>query len=351
MHVGLTYDLRPEYLAAGYSADETAEFDSPVTIDGLEQALKDLGHTTDRIGNVRQLAARLTAGDRWDLVFNVCEGLHGLAREAQVPALLDAYGIAYTFSDPLRMALCLHKGLTKVVARAAGVPTPDFAVVETIADLDGIPLRYPLFAKPVAEGTGKGVTAASRAPDPAGLRKVCAELLAKYRQPVLVEEYLPGREFTVALLGTAAAAAVLGTMEILLRPTAEPGVYSYTNKENSEELVDFRLYAAGDAEVRQAEAVALMAWRALGCRDAGRVDLRCDAAGRPQFMEVNPLAGLHPTHSDLPLIGTGLGVGYVELIGRIVRSAAQRIRSDEDWPADCVRGLCARIGADQTRKG
>jgi D-alanine-D-alanine ligase len=328
MHIGLTYDLRPEYLAAGYSEDETAEFDSPVTIDGIERALKDLGHTTDRVGNVRQLVARLAAGDRWDLVFNICEGLHGLAREAQVPALLDAYDIPCTFSDPLRMVLCLHKGLTKVVVRAAGVPTPDFAVVETLADLESIALHYPLFAKPVAEGTGKGVTAASRIAEPASLRRVCEGLLGKYRQPVLVEEYLPGREFTVGLVGTGAEAEVVGTMEIVLRPAAEPEVYSYINKENSEELVDYRLYPSGGSEASEAEAVALAAWRALGCRDAGRVDLRCDAAGRPQFMEVNPLAGLHPTHSDLPMICTGLGVSYVELIDRIVRSAAQRVRQD-----------------------
>src|SRR5688500_10117402 len=113
MRIGLTYDLRDEYLAAGYSAEETAEFDRPDTVAALEDALRQLGHAPDRVGHVRQLAARLAAGDRWDLVFNICEGLSGVAREAQVPALLDAFDLPYTFSDPLRMALCLHKGLTK----------------------------------------------------------------------------------------------------------------------------------------------------------------------------------------------------------------------------------------------
>src|SRR4051812_23775661 len=107
MRIGLTYDLRSEYLAAGYGEEETAEFDRADTIDALEQALVALGHEADRIGNVRQLTQRLALGDRWELVFNIAEGLHGIAREAQVPALLDAFDIPYTFSDPLVMALCL----------------------------------------------------------------------------------------------------------------------------------------------------------------------------------------------------------------------------------------------------
>src|SRR6266516_1259179 len=165
MRVGLTYDLRQDYLAAGFSEDETAEFDRPDTITHLEEALHELGHETDRIGHARQLVARLAAGDDWDLVFNVAEGLCGVAREAQVPAILDVYGIAYTFSDPLVMALTLHKGLTKTVVQAGRVRTPAFAVVNNAADLDRVELPFPLFAKPIAEGTGKGVSPASRAND------------------------------------------------------------------------------------------------------------------------------------------------------------------------------------------
>jgi D-alanine-D-alanine ligase len=327
MKIGLTYDLREEYLAAGYSAEETAEFDRPDTIGAIDQALRELGHGTDRIGHVRQLTARLAAGDRWDLVFNICEGLHGVAREAQVPALLDAFAIPYTFSDPLRMALCLHKGLTKVVVRDAGVPTAAFAVVEALDDLRRLALPFPLFAKPVAEGTGKGISPASKVLDAAGLWSACEALLSAYRQPVLVEQYLPGREFTVGLVGTGQRAEVLGTLEIILLASAEPEVYSLANKEYSEDKVAYRLVrAAEDPEVGRAEAIALGAWQALGCRDGGRVDLRSDADGRPHFLEVNPLAGLHPAHSDLPMLCTALGIRYVELIDRIVRSAAERLR-------------------------
>jgi D-alanine-D-alanine ligase len=326
MHIGLTYDLRQEYLAAGFSEDETAEFDREGTIAGIEAALQQLGHRTDRIGHARQLISRLAMGQEWDLVFNFAEGLSGMAREAQVPAILDVYGIAYTFSDPLVMALTLHKGLTKSVVAAGGVPTPAFAVVEAASDVEQVDLPFPLFAKPVAEGTGKGVSPASKVRDKAALHTVCRELLARYQQPVLVETYLPGREFTVGITGTGSAAQAIGTMEILLLEQAEAEVYSYTNKEYCEERVDYRVGQPDeDEQVRAAEAVALAAWRILGCRDAGRVDLRCDAAGQPNFMEVNPLAGLHPEHSDLPILATKVGLPFVELIGRIVESATPRV--------------------------
>ncbi|NUQ64974.1 MAG: D-alanine--D-alanine ligase [Pirellulales bacterium] len=325
MLIGLTYDLRAEYLAAGYSEDETAEFDRPDTIDAIEKALRALGHSTDRIGHARQLVRRMAADNRWDLVFNIAEGMYGLGREAQVPAILDVYRIPYTFSDPLVMSVCLHKGLTKLVVRDAGVPTPDFAVVQQPEDADAVNLPLPLFAKPVAEGTGKGVCPTSKITDRRLLGSVCRELLARYRQPVLVETFCPGREFTVGITGTGAEAKVLGTLEIILRPEAEADVYSYVNKENCEELVEYRAVSgATDDEVRQAEATSLQAWQALGCRDAGRVDLRSDRGGRPNFLEVNPLAGLHPQHSDLPMIATAVGMPYVELIDRIVRSAACR---------------------------
>jgi D-alanine-D-alanine ligase len=208
------------------------------------------------------------------------------------------------------------------VARDCGVPTAPFAVVESMADLAAVDLPFPLFAKPIAEGTGKGVTPASRVVNRAALRKLCRQLLERYRQPVLVETFLPGREFTVGVIGTGAAAEAVAVMEVLLNGQAEAGVYSYINKEECEGRVVYRLADGEEAEA--AGAVALAAWRALGCRDGGRVDLRQDAGGRPLFLEVNPLAGLHPTHSDLPIMCTLAGIPYDALIGRIVESARRR---------------------------
>lgn len=327
MRIGLTYDLRSEYLAAGYSEEETAEFDRADTIDSIEHALHSLGYETDRIGHARQLVQRLAGGDRWDLVFNICEGLRGVAREAQVPVILDLYEIPYTFADPLVMSLSLHKGLTKTVVREHGVPTPRWLVVDDPAALDDVMFPLPAFIKPVAEGTGKGITPASRINEREALRAGCERLQQQFDQPVLVEEYLPGREFTVGIVGTGPDAEVLGTLEIILLEGAEPEVYSYVNKERCEELVEYRLVQAElDSQVREAERIALAAWQALGCRDAGRIDLRSDARGQPQFLEANPLAGLHPQHSDLPMLCTAIGMPYVALIERIVNSAAERIQ-------------------------
>jgi len=326
MKVGLTYDLRTEYLALGYTDLETAEFDRADTIEAIETALQTLGHVTERVGNVKSLTRHLAVGNRWDLVFNIAEGLRGFGREAQVPALLEAYDIPCTFSDPLVMSLSLHKGHTKRVIRDAGVPTADFFVVEDGRQIVTPGFAPPYFVKPVAEGTGKGVTPASIVRRPEDLGPRCVELIDAYGQPVLVEAFLPGREFTVGLLGTGSEAVALGTIEVHLLAEAEPLIYSYQNKENCEELVDYRrVDAAADAAVREAEAIALQAWRVLGCRDAGRIDIRCDAGGKPNFIEVNPLAGMHPEHSDLPIICSRIGMPYQTLIEKIVASASRRV--------------------------
>ncbi len=327
MKIGLTYDLRSEYLAAGYGEEETAEFDRDDTVEALESTLAALGYHTERIGHARNLIQHLAAGRRWDLVFNIAEGMNGIGREAQVPAILDVYGIAYTFSDPLVMALTLHKGMTKHVLRDAGVATSDFVVVREPGDLKAVTFGPPYFIKPVAEGTGKGVTPDSIVRQRKELGAACLNLMTDFSQPVLVEPFLPGREFTIGVVGTGREARVLGTMEVHLLDKAEAQVYSYTNKERCEELVAYRLVdAATDPVVRQAEAIVLKAWQVLGCRDGGRADVRCDAEGAPQFMEVNPLAGLHPEHSDLPILCTKLKITYAQLIEWIVQSAQKRIR-------------------------
>jgi len=326
MTIGLTYDLRSEYLARGYSDDETAEFDREDTVVAVETALKELGHRPERVGTAKQLASALVANRRWDLVFNIAEGMHGIGREAQVPALLDLYEIPYTFSDPLVMCLTLHKGMTKRVIRDAGVPTADFVVVEAAQEAESVPFEPPFFVKPVAEGTGKGVSPESIVRDRNRLPDVCGRLIHAYRQPVLVEPFLSGREFTVAILGTGREAEALGSVEVNLLSGAEPGVYSYTNKEHCEALVEYRpVRPQEDLMVAEAEALALKAWQVLGCRDGGRVDIRCDGNGSALFMEVNPLAGIHPEHSDLPIICNHLGIPYITLIDRIVTSAARRI--------------------------
>ena len=324
MRIGLTYDLKDDYLQLGLSEAQVAEFDSGETIDGLCRALTALGHDCVRIGYVKSLARRLVAGERWDLVFNIAEGIAGFGRESQVPALLEAYGVPYTFSDPLVCALTLHKGMTKHVVRGFGIPTPDFVLVESVAQAHAVDLPLPLFVKPVAEGTSKGIDAASLVTERAALVPRCAALLAAYGQPVLVERFLPGREFTVGLLGTGASARALATLEVVLRGTADANVYSYRNKAHWQEHVEYRLLEAG-ALRDEVEALALATWRCLDCRDAGRVDVRLDETGKPQLIEVNPLAGLMPGHSDLPIMADLMGLGYEQLIGAILECAIERL--------------------------
>jgi len=320
----MTYDLRSDYLALGWSPEAAAEFDSEKTIGAIESALRELGHEVTRVGRCVELARRFVAAERWDLVFNICEGAWGRSREAQVPALCEAFDQPYTFCDPLTAALTLDKALAKRVVRDAGLHTPDFLVVERLEDLDALRMSFPVFAKPLAEGTGKGIDGRSMIEDRATLQTVCRDLLKRYKQPALVEEYLPGREVTVGITGTDREARVVAAMEIQLRENAERGGYSYVNKEEWEHRVTLRLVEAGPFRL-ECEALALGAYRVLGCRDAARVDLRADAQGRPCFLEVNPLAGLNPGHSDLPLLNEMAGHTYRDLIAAIVESASRRL--------------------------
>jgi len=323
MLVGITYDLQADYIAEGFTAEEAAEFDKIETIDGIDKALQENGYQTERIGNVKSLIAKLSVGKRWDIVFNICEGVSGIGREAQVPALLDIYNIPYTFSDVMVLSLTLHKGITKRVIRDLGIPTPNFVVVENIEDLKHVNLPYPLFAKPVAEGTGKGIDPSSKIKNFDELTEACSDRLKRYKQPVLIETYLSGREFTVGIVGTGNDAYPIGIMEVNYRKNEQTSIYSYENKANYEQFID---YSVPEKEVTdQCYGVALKAWKGLMCRDGGRVDIRMDANGIPNFIEVNPLAGLNPIHSDLPILSRLAGISYQELIKIIMDSATKRL--------------------------
>jgi D-alanine-D-alanine ligase len=322
MRIGVTFDLRADYLAMGYGEEETAEFDAPDTIDAICRALAGLGFEPVRIGNIRKLAEALARGESYDGVFNICEGLKGVAREAQVPALLDAYDIPYVFSDPLTLALALDKSMAKRVVRDHGIATPDFALVEKLSDIKKITLAFPLFLKPYSEGSGKGVDVHSKIDDVAGLERSAAYLLERFRQPVLVEEFLPGREFTIGITGTGDDAVIFGVSEIVPTDAFVGHGYGFHNKEFWTDKVIIRL--CDDAEGHAAADVALAAWRALRCRDGGRIDIRNDARGRANFIEVNPLAGIRPDYSDLCLIANFQGIPYQDLIGRIMTSFLKR---------------------------
>ncbi|MBF0614125.1 MAG: D-alanine--D-alanine ligase [Magnetococcales bacterium] len=324
MHIGLVYDLRDDYRNLGWDEELLAEFDQPETIDALVQALLAGGHTVERIGHGRALVQALVAGRRWDLVFNIAEGVCGRGREAQVPGLLELFSIPYLFSDATTLAISLDKGVCKRLVREAGLTTAPFVLLAQPSDLEQIDLSVPWFLKPVAEGSGKGCGAGSRVTTRQALMARYQELRARFAQPVLAERYLPGREFTVAIVGNGARIRLALVAEILWEEVASaPGVYSFATKEQSSTQVRYQLVDDPEARLALEEGVAI--YRLLGCRDAGRLDFRSDALSRPHFLEINPLAGLHPGLSGFPRMAQMAGLSYDQLIQAMVDGAVGRL--------------------------
>ena len=320
--VGLTFDLKDDYLRFGYSNEEVAEFDSLETIDALDDTLTSLGYEVIRIGNLFGLVKFLDSGKRCDIVFNICEGMYGIAREAQVPCLLDAYRIPYAFSEPDILNLTLDKAITKLVLKEAGILTAPFQVIHRMEDTEKIELAYPLFVKPVAEGTSKGIGGHSIVENKSDLIKAVAYLLETFKQPVLVETFLPGREFTIGMLGSGDESRAIGAMEIILNDQTPHPIYSYMVKKDWEKYVSYRI--ADDQAAMECVEAAVRVWKIIKGKDAGRIDFRLDSQGKPNFIEVNPLAGLNPTYSDLPILARLKGISYKEIISGIMDSALKR---------------------------
>ena len=321
MRVGITFDLRSWYTDRGYSMEETAEFDKQETVDAIDQALRKMGHETEPVGNAFQLIEALAGGKRWDLVFNIAEGLYGDGRESVVPAILDQYKIPYVFSGPVIMGLSLNKHLAKLVVAAAGVPVSPGMLISEPDEIASCKLNYPLFVKPVSEGTGKGITDKSLVNTPGELKKMVEWILSEFHQAALVEEYLPGREFTVGVTGSGDDSKAIGGMEVM---TINNLPYSVEVKENYQNYCSYKPLDPDIAD--ECRSVAVRAWKALNAVDAGRVDLKADRHGRICFIEANPLAGLNPVHSDLPILSRMYGIEYQELLEIIVNSAIKRIK-------------------------
>lgn len=303
--------------------DETAEFDKQETVDALENSLKIMGHDTDQIGNTFQLIEALASGQKWDMVFNIAEGLYGDGRESVVPAILDQYRIPYVFSGPVIMGISLNKHLAKLVVAAAGVPVSPGFLVSDMKDLENVKLEYPLFVKPVSEGTGKGITDKSLVHSLSQLKMMVEWILKEFNQPALVEEYLPGREFTVGVVGHGAKTVAIGGMEVI---TTDNLPYSVHVKENYHDYCKYLPLSDDIAE--ECKAVAVKAWRALDAVDGGRVDVKADRNGKICFIEANPLAGLNPVHSDLPILSRMYNIDYQKLLEMIMSAAIKRIKGD-----------------------
>ena len=344
--IGFTYNQKPdagddcestEPPSSGEPDDEFAEWDDAETIDAVEHALSALGDVV-RLEATMDFPERLREA-RPDIVFNMVEGLGGANREALVPAICEFYGIPYSGSDPFTLALCLDKARTKEVLSYHGIPTAAFAVVNhDDTQAGGLTrlrrLRFPLFAKPLHEGSSKGITERNLCRTPAELDAQVRFLLDQYTQPVLVEEYLPGDEFTCAVLGNGGNAQVLPIVGIDFSalPSGALPIYGFEAKwlwDRPEHPLDiFACPAPIDDGLRaEIERVTLAAYRVLGCRDWSRVDVRLDADGVPCVVEVNPLPGILPDPADnscFPKAARAAGMSYDELIQTCLMLAAQR---------------------------
>jgi len=332
VRIGLTYNLKP----AGAEGDQFEEFDSAETIEALEAALRANGHEPVRLGWGPEMLDAL-AHEHVDGVFNIAEGVGGRGRESQVPAVLEMLGIPCSGSDALSIALTLDKALAKVVAKSAGIATAAWhCVIPTLGGVEGegpgraggrvnappptqVPRyarddsQFPLFAKPAAEGSSMGITASSLCRDDKELAHAI-ERLAIYG-PVLVEEFLPGDEFTAGII----AGEVLGVMQVVPRGGETDFIYSLDVKRDYLNRVDYRLVDAPDVAM-----LAKQVWNAFGLRDVARIDIRRDRNGVANFVEVNPLPGVHSINSDLVILARLAGIAHEQLIGRIIDAAIKR---------------------------
>jgi D-alanine--D-alanine ligase len=328
LHVGLAFNMKR--IGSSDGDDREAEYDSPETIEALAKAIESHGHTVVPLEATPELP-RVLMTSSVDVVFNIAEGISGRNREAQVPNLCELLGIPYTGSDSATLSICLDKALSKRMLR--DVATPQFQLLLTGREKLR-PFKYPVIVKPNAEGTSKGITAKSVKDDEAGVREVAREIIERYGQPALVEEYIVGRELTVGLLGEKRP-RVLPPMEVVfLRPSERP-VYDYECKQDWEKHVRYEVPAPlTKEELRAVERTCRSTFMALGCRDVARVDLRLAPDGTVHVIEVNPLPGLTPDYSDLCLIANGAKIDYRSLIGDILSGAIKRWREKQDGPRE-----------------
>ncbi|EPX59162.1 D-alanine-D-alanine ligase [Cystobacter fuscus DSM 2262] len=332
LRVGFTYNVKRVKPTADPVAteDSEAEYDSPTTLQAIREAIASWGHEVVDLEATAELPSVL-ASTPLDIVFNIAEGFKGRNRESQVPAMLELLDIPYTGSDPATLSIALDKALAKKIVRQAGIHTPIFQLMHTGKErLNKEFTSFPLIVKPVAEGSSKGVVSKSVCGNEAELREVVKEIVTKYQQPALIEEYIGGREFTVGLLGERRP-RVLPPMEIVFLDKAEKNpIYSFQHKLDWNDRIRYDAPAKLEpALLEKLRTAARGSFMALGCRDVARIDFRMDDKGRLYFIECNPLPGLTPGWSDLVLIAQGAGMDYRGLIGEIMAPAIRRYKERE----------------------
>jgi len=328
MRIGLAYDLKEAVDSTSSSLEDALEeYDSPETVEALATTFENLGHSVVKLGGGKEFIANILQNNV-DFVFNIAEGLGNYkSREAQVPSILEMLDIPYSGSDPQCLAICLDKSLTKKLVIAEGIRTPKWQFITSHRQLKEIThddLIFPAFIKPAYEGSSKGIRLGSRAETVAQTAELAAELLQRYQQPVIVEEFIAGDEVTVGMVGNSPP-NVLGIMRVMSKKRGSPFIYSLEVKREWEQLVDYECPARlEEATLEEITNSSLEIFQALGCRDFARLDYKLNPEGIPYFLEINPLAGLNPNSSDLPIMANKLGWTYQALISTILNAALQR---------------------------
>ncbi len=313
-------------------SDMYAEWDTFETIDAVRSALAELHDVT--LIEADKYAYQKLMVDRPDIVFNIAEGFHGASREAQIPAMLEMLNIPYTGSDPLTLSICLDKSRAKEILSYHKIPTPKFTVINGLSEIVGKNILYPSIVKPLYEGSSKGIFNSSVVRNEPELYKAISIALERYHEPVIVEEYLKGREFTVAILGNGEDAIILPIVEIKFDtlPSGVNPIYSYEAKwiwDKAESPLDiFSCPASITSQLKsEIENISLKAYKILRCRDWCRIDIRCNENEKPYILELNPLPGILPKPEDnscFPKAARAAGMTYKQLIQTVLFVAAKR---------------------------
>lgn len=347
MNVALAYNVKPESDSfpavvspnpnsssqkINSEMDQYAEWDTWETINAVKDAIS-------IYNNVSLIEANEEAYNKFreikpDIVFNIAEGANGVSREAQIPAMLDMLKIPYTGSDALTLAICLDKARTKEILSYYKVPTAKFFVADKIEDAKNHKLNFPMIVKPISEGSGKGIYASSFVHNNNELEREIERITSEYDQSALVEEFLPGREFTVAILGNNGDTKVLPAIEMRYDkyPEGTAPLYSYEakwildTKENDFDVFDCPANITKELE-QKINKVCLDTYKVLKCRDWSRIDLRLDKNGEPNIIEINPLPGIIPDpneNSSFPKAARAAGIEYNEMINHVLVSGVKR---------------------------
>lgn len=330
--IGLTYDLKDDWVfREGDPSDANAELDRPATIERIQKAFEQYGHKVKRIGNLQNLLKQIHKLDV-DIVFNICEGKRGRNRESEVPAMLEAFRIPFVGSDALTLGVTLDKIAAKKMFIADGVPTPGYFNANNADDLDGLKnVKFPLIVKTRHEGTSKGITRNSRVENSKDLKRQIEIITRDYKQPALVEEFIKGTEFTVAVLGNGANAQAMPVSQICVDGKANLGDEFYSTERII--LPDTIRYDCpakiAKALTKKLQDAAVKAYRSVECRDFGRVDFRVDEKENPYVLEINPLPSL--AMADVfSLFPPAIHSTFEEVLNRILGYALERYGMKND---------------------